>query len=121
MSRASSRRALVLVLVAGCGGSGMSGAVREDVNMRMESARPAITDCYASELKPDRKLRGMMVLQFTAAPKSGRFEGISVIRDDMNDPQLQKCVTDAVGALQLQNPQKTKLSVTYPLDFAPTK
>jgi hypothetical protein len=115
------RICLSLVILVGCGGSGMSATTRDDINQRMESARPAITECYAKELKLDRKLRGMMVLQFTAAPSSGKFEGISVLRDDMNNPQLQQCVTGAVGTLQLAKPQKTKVNVTYPLDFAPTK
>jgi hypothetical protein len=116
-----SKRILIVAVLAGCGGSGMSAAVRDDINARMESAKPAITECYAKELKLDRKLRGMMVLQFNAAPSSGKFEGISVLRDDMNNPQLQQCVTGAVGTLQLAKPQKTKVNVTYPLDFAPTK
>jgi hypothetical protein len=108
-------------LLAGCAKSGMGEAVRTDVNARMESARGQITDCYAKALKLDRKLRGMIVLQFDAAADSGKFENINVLRDDMNDQMLQKCVVESVGLLKLATPQKTKLSVTYPLDFAPTK
>jgi hypothetical protein len=30
-------------------------------------------------------------------------------------------VIDSVALLKLATPQKTKLAITYPLDFAPTK
>jgi outer membrane murein-binding lipoprotein Lpp len=112
---------LATVLLAGCAKSGMGEAVRTDVTARMESARGPITDCYAKALKLDRKLRGMIVLQFTAAAGTGKFEQISVLRDDMNDAMLQKCVIDSVALLKLATPQKSNLSITYPLDFAPTK
>lgn len=112
---------MTTILLAGCAKSGMGDAVRTDVNARMESARGQITDCYAKALKLDRKLRGMIVLQFSAAAQTGKFEEIAVLRDDMNDAMLQKCVIDSVGLLKLATPQKTKLSITYPLDFAPTK
>ena len=115
------RTILMAVLLAGCAKSGMGDAVRTDVVARMESARGQITDCYAKALKLDRKLRGMIVLSFDADADSGKFENINVLRDDMNDQMLQKCVVDSVGLLKLATPQKTKLSVTYPLDFAPTK
>ena len=112
---------MTAILLAGCAKSGMGDAVRTDVVARMESARGVITDCYAKALKLDRKLRGMIVLQFNAAAQSGKFEQISVVRDDMNDATLQKCVIDSVALLKLETPQKTNLSITYPLDFAPTK
>jgi hypothetical protein len=116
-----SKRFLPLLLVAGCAHSGMSESVRTDISMRMESARPTLTQCYANELKFDRKITGMMVLQFEAAPSTGQFQAITVVRDDMNNPDLQKCVVGAVETLKLATPQKSKLSITYPLDFAPTK
>lgn len=109
------------LVLAACGKSGMGESVRTDVVARMESARGPITQCYADALKLDRKLRGMLVLQFTAAAKSGQFEQISVLRDDMNDAMLQKCVIESVGLLKLATPQSTNLSITYPLDFAPLK
>jgi hypothetical protein len=116
-----SRKLLPLLLLAGCAKSGMSEATRTDVTMRMESVRPTITKCYADQLKLDRKLRGMLVVTFEAAPKTGQFEKVAVVRNDMNDAQIATCMVDAVSTLKLETPQKTKLSVTYPLDFAPTK
>jgi len=112
---------LALVGLAGCSKSGFGENVQKDVIARMESARPSITGCYAEALKIDRKLRGMIVLKFEAAASTGAFTGVQVLRDDMGDPPLQKCVVDAVGSLKLATPQKSKLSITYPLDFAPVK
>lgn len=114
------------ILVVGCSGgcahSGMSGDVRTDITAKMESTRSVITDCYGKELKLDRKLKGIMDLTFVVTPKTGAFEKVQVTRDDMNDPQLEQCVTGAVGALKLTTPQKANISVpSYPLDFAPVK
>jgi len=115
------RHLLVLTLLAGCAKSGMGEGVRTDITQRMETVRPTITDCYKAALRDNRKLRGLMVVEFTAAASTGTFTAIQIVRDDLADPGLQKCVADAVGGLKLATPQKAAVSVTYPLDFAPTK
>jgi hypothetical protein len=117
----SMKKLIPLLLVAACTKSGMGEAVRTDITQRMESARPTISDCYKNALRENRKLKGMMVLAFTAAPQTGAFQSIEVTRDDLGSQPLQKCVVDAVGLLKLATPQKTAVSVEYPLDFAPTK
>jgi hypothetical protein len=108
-------------MLLGCAHSGLSGSVHGDITATMETAKPTITACYERQLKLDRKERGMIVVTFTAAPKTGAFQEVAVVQDDMNDKTLEKCVTDAVGALKLPTPQKSKVAITYPLDFAPTK
>jgi len=115
------KKLIPLLLVAGCAKSGMGEAVRTDITQRMESVQPTIADCYKASLRENRKLKGMMVLAFTTAPSTGAFQGIEIVRDDLGDQALQKCVVDAVGGLKLATPQKTSVSVEYPLDFAPTK
>jgi hypothetical protein len=115
------KRILPFLVLAGCAHSGMSASVRQDITARMESAKPTITDCYAKELKIDRKLRGTVDLSFETTPKTGDFDKVTVTRDDMKDPQLEQCVVTAVDGLKLAQPVKSKIAVTYPLDFAPTK
>jgi len=112
---------LLLLVVAGCAKSGMGEAVRTDITMQMETIRPTVADCYKAALRDNRKLRGLIVVEFRAAATSGVFEGVQIVRDDLSNPTLQKCVVEAVGGLKLATPQKTAVSVTYPLDFAPTK
>jgi hypothetical protein len=116
-----SKKLLAVVVLAGCAHSGMSETVRSDINAQMETVKPTITECYAKELKLDRKLRGMMIVTFVAAPKTGAFTDVAIAQDDLRTTTLETCVTDAVKQLKLQTPQKSKVSVTYPLDFAPTK
>ena len=100
----------------------MGPNVRTDVTSRMESARGTFADCYHAALERDRKLRGQIVVTFVAAPSTGKFEQVDIVRDDLRDQAMVKCIVDAVAALSLQEPQKTSVSVTaYPLDFAPTK
>jgi hypothetical protein len=109
------------ILGGGCVKNGMGEGVRTDVTARMESKQATIADCYQAALKRDRKIRGQMVLTFRAAPSTGKFEGVEIVRDDLHDTALGECVKDAVATLALEAPQKTAVSITYPLDFAPTK
>jgi hypothetical protein len=114
--------AAALVVGAGaCAKSGMGATVRTDVAARMDSTRPAITECYATQLKLDRKIRGMIVLKFVAAASTGAFSNIEVLRDDLGNDAIRKCVLDQVATLKLETPQKSAISITYPLDFAPVK
>lgn len=111
---------LLAAALAACSRTGMGDGVRKDVLARMEATRPTITDCYAKALKMNRKLRGMVVVKFTAVPETGAFEQVEVVRDDVGDEVLTKCVVDAVAAQELAAPQKTTVSITYPIDFAPS-
>jgi hypothetical protein len=120
------RTGIITLLVAGiaavgCSKAGMGASVRSDVTARMESARDPIAACYASGLEKNRKLKGTIVVSFRAAPSSGAFEGIEVVRDDVGDPTVTECVLAEVAKLKLATPQKTALAITYPIDFAPTK
>ncbi len=109
------------ILGAACVKNGLGEGVRTDVTKRMESKQSTIADCYHAALKRDRKIRGQMVLAFRAAPTTGKFEQVEIVRDDLQDTALAECVKDAVATLALEAPQKTAVSITYPLDFAPTK
>lgn len=112
---------LAVVLVGGCAKSGMGDAVRTDVTARMQATAPTISDCYRQALRENRKLRGMIVVAFVAAAQTGAFQDVQIVRDDLQHPDLDRCIVDAVAAQKLATPQKTNLSIEYPLDFAPTK
>lgn len=113
----------VVALAAGaCSKSGMGAGVRTDIAARMQTIQAPVQMCYAVALERDRKLKGMMILSFRAAPGTGQFDQITVTRDEVGDDQVKKCVVDEVGKLKLEKPQKTAISVaSYPIDFAPTK
>ncbi len=108
-------------LITGCAKNGMGANVRTEVTAQMDTTRPAIAACYAKELKLDRKLKGLIVLQFVAAASNGAFSQIEVLRDDLGNGKIRKCVLDQVATLKLPTPQKSAISITYPLDFAPVK
>jgi hypothetical protein len=111
--------ALVTTSATGCKSAGMGAAVRTDVTAQMQSAQPAITSCYASALTTNRKLRGMIMLSFTAEPDSGKFINTVIVRDELNDPRMKQCVMTEISKLKLSKPQSTKVLVSYPLRFAP--
>lgn len=114
-------RLAALVFIASCGGAGLSADVRTDISSRMATAQQPIAACYADALKGNRKLKGQMVLTFAAAPSTGAFTDITVERDDLADPTLQRCVIGEVGKLKLEKPQSTRVAVSgYPLNFAPS-
>jgi len=111
----------LLVGAAACSRTGTGGAVRTDITARMTSAQAPIQQCYADTLQKHRKVRGMMIVNFRAAPSSGLFDQISIGRDETNDPALQQCVIAEVGKLKLETPQKTAVTIAYPINFQPTK
>ncbi|MCA9676762.1 MAG: hypothetical protein KC464_17135, partial [Myxococcales bacterium] len=106
---------------AACTHAGTGPEVHADVVARMETTRPAITACCAAALERDRKLRGLLVVRFVAAPRTGAFGQLAILRDDLGDPALAQCVVTEVGKLVLATPQRAAVSVTYPLDFEPTR
>lgn len=110
-----------LALAAGCGGTGMGADTRADITARMTSAQQPLESCYKAALKTSRKLKGMMVLAFVAVPETGQFQEITVTRDELNDPGVRKCVLDEVGKLKLEKPQGSRVSISYPIHFAPNQ
>jgi hypothetical protein len=106
--------------VAGCGGTGMGAETRADITARMTSAQQPLESCYQAALKTNRKLKGMLVLAFVAAPDTGQFQELSVTHDELNDPGMRKCVLDEIGKLKLEKPQASRVSISYPLRFAPS-
>ena len=118
---ASLTLATSLALAAGCGGTGMGAETRADITARMTSAQTPLEGCYKAALQNNRKLKGVMVLAFVAAPKTGQFEEITVTHDEINDPGVRKCVVDEIGKLKLEKPQASRVSISYPIKFAPNQ
>jgi hypothetical protein len=118
-------RALVTSLtiaaaLAGCSKAGMGAGVRTDITARMATISAPVQMCYAVALERNRKLKGMMVLSFRAAPSTGQFDQITIVRDEVGDPQVKSCVVEAVSKLKLEKPQSTAVSVNYPIEFLPS-
>jgi hypothetical protein len=63
----------------------------------------------------------MIVLSFVAAPKTGQFQDITITHDEVNDPAVRRCVLEEVGKLKLDKPQGSRVSISFPIHFAPTK
>jgi hypothetical protein len=110
---------VTLGLAAGCGGTGLGAETRADITARMATAQQPLESCYQTALKQNRKLQGMMVLSFVAAPSTGEFRDITIVRDELNDPSVRKCVIDEVSKLKLEKPQGSRVSISYPIRFAP--
>ncbi len=112
---------LFAVVAAGCGHTGLGGAVRTDISARMQTVHDPIAACYAERLKANRKLKGTMTLSVTAAATTGQFSDVKVTRDEVGDAELGTCVVTEVSKLKLEQPTKSAVVFEYPLAFAPTK
>jgi hypothetical protein len=108
-----------LVIAAACGGSGMGQNVRNDITLRMTSTQGTLATCYERALQEKRKLRGTMWLRFEVEPKTGKFRRVSILRSELQNQGLETCVLDTVATLALAVPQKSTVSVDYPLHFEP--
>jgi hypothetical protein len=120
----ASLRALGLTLAltaAACGGTGLGAATRADIAAQMATTQAPLESCYEAALKTNRKLAGMVVLSFVAAPKTGQFENVTITRDEVRDPAVRRCVVEEVSKLKLEKPQGSRVSISYPIHFAPTK
>jgi len=110
-----------LAIATGCGGTGLGAETRADITARMATTQPSLEACYQAALKSNRKLQGVIVLSIVAAPTTGQFQDITVVRDELNDPAVRTCVIGEVGKLKLDKPQAARVSINYPIRFAPSE
>lgn len=103
---------------AGCAATGLGQGVRADVRARMATLEQPVARCYEEALKRNRKLRGSMLVAFVAASGTGKFSDVRVVRSDVADPDLERCVVEQVSSLTLTAPQKSQIAVEYPFEFA---
>ena len=115
---------LVLLTIALCAASGacksagMSPTMRTEIQTKVESALPAIQTCYQRSVTTNRKLRGMMVATFSAAADTGKFQEITLRRDEPNDPVLRYCVVSEIAKLGLDKPPGSRVVIdSYPIKF----
>lgn len=117
----ASLAAFALGLAPGCGGSGMGESVRQDITAQMGRAQKPLSDCYKAALEGDRKMAGRVVVKFDAAAGTGQFSNVRVVSSELGDDSMDACVVEQVSALKLEAPQKTVVSVEYPVDFTPAE
>lgn len=108
-----------LALAAACSRSGMGEGVRRDISARMTSAQGSLASCYKTALEERRRLRGMMWLSFDVEAESGKFTNVAITRTEVTNPGLETCVIQTVSGLTLAEPQKSVVSVEYPIRFTP--
>ena len=108
-----------LLLAAACSRSGMGEGVRRDISARMTSVQEPLSACYKTALEEKRRLRGLMWLSFDVEPQSGKFSNVAITRTEVTNPGLETCVIQTVSGLTLAEPQKSVVSVEYPIRFTP--
>jgi hypothetical protein len=112
-------RTLALGLtLAGTGCASLSQATRDDVRARMASIQAPLGACFEAALTRNRKLGGTIVVGFVADKASGKFIEVTVKRNDLPDPELERCVVEQVATLKLDKPTGNRVGVEYPIEFA---
>src|SRR4051812_20482669 len=107
---------LLLASLAACK-SGPDPMIRTNIGAKLDSAKPAITECYQSSLTTNRKLVGMYVAQMTV-DEQGQFTNVSLRRDEPNDPVLRFCVVQTLAKLRLDKPPGAKINLeSVPIKF----
>jgi hypothetical protein len=120
MRLSTSLLAVAALAAAACSRTGTGGAVRADITARMQSIQSPIQQCYAKALQANRRVRGMMVVNFRAVADTGQFDQVTIGRDEPADETLRRCVIEHVSGLKLATPQRTAVTVAYPIRFAPS-
>ena len=115
----SSLVAAALLLGVGCKGAGMGVETRTDITTQMTSVQGPIQECYAAALKSNRRIKGVMSLEFIAEASTGQFKNINIRRDEVNDVAVRQCVLAEVGKLKLSKATSSNIQIAYPLRFEP--
>jgi len=109
---------LALAVCAACTPPGMTPAMRTEIQTKVTGAQQPIQECYQRQLTTNRKLRGMMVVTFSAAAATGAFQEITLRRDEPQDPILKFCVISELAKLKLDKPPGSRVVVdSYPIKF----
>lgn len=112
------RTLAVVIALAACKSAGMTPEMRTDIQTTVQSAQTPIQACYQRQVTTNRKLRGMMVLTFSAAEKTGQLGEITLRRDEPQDPVLKFCVISELAKLHLAKPPETRVVIdSYPIKF----
>lgn len=107
------------LLGTGCKSAGMGAETRADITATMQNAQEPLQACYAAALKSNRRLKGMITLEFVAEASTGQFKNVIVRRDEVADPAVRSCILEEVGKLKLAKATSSNLQINYPLRFAP--
>jgi hypothetical protein len=121
MTKLSLLFVLASVAAAGaCKSAGMGEETRTAISAKMQSTQSPISACYETALTTNRKLKGMIMLDFIIEASSGQFKNVRTARNDLNDTPLNQCIIAEVEKQKLEKAPSSNVQVLYPLNFAPS-
>jgi hypothetical protein len=98
----------------------MGEETRTAITAKMQATQSPISACYETSLKANRKLKGMIMLDFIIEASSGQFKNVRTGRNDLNDTPLNQCIIAEVEKQKLEKAPSSNVQVLYPLNFAPS-
>jgi len=75
--------------------------------------------CYGAGLQRHADLRGKLIMRFVIE-LGGEVSNINVIDTDLPDCGVVRCIRDAFSALQFPKPDGGVVTVSYPIQLAPS-
>ncbi len=109
----------VVATLAACKSAGMGAETRTDIQARMTATEGPISECYAASLRSNRKIKGMLIIDFIAEASTGQFKNVQFRRDEVNDTALRQCVVAEVEKQKLTKAPSANVQINYPFRFTP--
>ena len=103
-------------LSAACGAE-LNPKTEGQLKSALEAKRDAFKACYESALQKDRGYKGEMGLVLDINAKPGKVTNAKVVKSDIENGKMKKCVAGAASDISLPEPPGVPVEGHYTLDF----
>lgn len=108
----------ILIAVAACASTGMTPALRRDLELKMHAAESPIIACYEQALETNPDLHGKMTLKFKIRENTNALSNLQIGASELKHPGVEECVTRAASAIRLARATESEIDGAYPLEFS---
>ncbi len=102
-------------LLAGCG----IGNAQQQLRSAVDAKSQELDQCYADALTRDRDAAGSLTAYLHVDTDEGRIQEVEFTGGDVNDAQLQSCMSTTLTQVQLTEPPAANLKVEYTFQLTP--
>jgi hypothetical protein len=96
---------------------------KEEIQLAVREAAPAITHCYQQGLDAGERFGGTLRVQFTLvkADGEGKIADASILDEGLGRPFFEMCILTALGKASFPLPEgEGKVTVNYPFRLSPS-
>ncbi len=107
--------ALAAVSALGCGAQ-LNPKTGQHIAAALQGQTQAFHSCYEAALQRNRELAGNMALKLDIDAK-GRVKSAKVEKTEIQDEQMQSCVSSVASGITLSEPPHVPVEGHYAVDF----